>query len=196
MECFVFPLSQSNLFPLTTKPLNIFEAKYIQMVEESIAAQIPIAIAYVPENGDTYRTIAGYGIAQIIERRADNSMLVFIQGQGKVRLGPQKNAKDSLYIVCECEKIFEDLNLDDSLKAKYMNLSQLLVQWVQKHIPDQNQREIFIRHLTGPQEIIGSFAAYLIRDYDLQYEMMEIFSLSEQIQYLHRLFESNELTNG
>jgi len=75
-----------------------------------------------------------------------------------------------------------------------MTLSQLLVQWVQKHIADAQQREIFVRSLKGPQEIIGAFAAYLIRDYDLQYEMMEIFSLNEQIRYLYRLFESNELT--
>ncbi len=196
MECFVFPLTQSNLFPMTTKPLNIFETKYLKMIEDSIASQTPIALAYVPENGDTFRSVAGYGIPQIIEHRPNNSLLVFLQGQGKVRLGQQIQDKNSQYIICDCEKIFEDLNLDDALKSKYMNLSQLLVQWVQKHISEPTQREIFIRHLTGPQEIIGSFAAYLIRDYDLQYEMMEIFSLNEQIKYLHRLFESNELTNG
>jgi Lon protease-like protein len=194
MECFVFPLTQSNLFPMTTKPLNIFETKYLKMIEDAIKSQTPIALAYVPENGDTFRSIAGYGIPQIIERRPNNSMLVFLQGQGKVRLGQQ--VQESPYIICEYEKIVEDLVLDDELKNKYMILSQLLVQWVQKHIPEPSQREIFIRHLTGPQEIIGSFAAYLIRDYDLQYEMMEIFSLNEQIKYLHRLFESNELTNG
>ena len=63
-----------------------------------------------------------------------------------------------------------------------------------KNIPEQKQREIFIQSLKSPQEVIGAFAAYLIRDYDLQYEMMEIHSSDEQINYLYRLFESNELT--
>lgn len=195
MECFVFPLTHSNLFPLTTKPLNIFEIKYLKMIDDAIQKSIPIALGYVPENGDTYRSIAGYGLPQIIERRSDNSLLVFMAGQGKVKLIKEIQPAGCPYIICEAEKIIEDLSLDDELKHKYMVLSQLLVKWVQKHIPDHKQREIFIKNLTGPQEIIGSFAAYLIRDYDLQYEMMEIFSLNEQIEYLFRLFESNELTN-
>ncbi len=195
MECLVFPLNHSNLFPLTTKPLNIFEIKYLKMIDDSIEKNIPIALAYVPENGDTHRSIAGFGIPQIIERRPNNTVLVFLPGQGKVKLGRQIQPADCPYLICEAEIIQEDLNLDDELKNKYLILSQLLAKWVQKHIPDHKQQEIFIKNLKGPQEVIGSFAAYLIRDYDLQYEMMEIFSLNEQIKYLFRLFESNELTN-
>lgn len=195
MECFVFPLTHTNLFPLTTKPLNIFETKYLKMIEDSMEKQIPIALGYVPENGDTYRSTAGYGVPQIIDRRPNGSLLVFMVGIGKVKLGKEIQSSDNPYIICETEKISEDLSLNDDLKSKYIILSQVLVKWVQKHIPDPAQREIFIRNLKGPQEIIGSFASYLIRDYDLQYEMMEILSLNEQIKYLYRLFESNELTN-
>jgi len=61
--------------------------------------------------------------------------------------------------------------------------------------PIPQQREIFIRGLIGPQEVIGAFAAYLILDYDLQYEMMEIDSLNDQIIFLYRLLESGKLTN-
>lgn len=211
MECFVFPLQQTNLFPLTTKPLNIFEARYIKMINDSIDQGIPIALGYVPENGDTYRSIAGFGMPQIIDQRPDGSLLVFMIGQGKIRLNPredhpsaqtsqQASSSSGLhqevpYIKSQGEVIYDDLQLNDELKNKYMVLSQLLVRWVQKHVPDSGQREIFVRSLKGPQEIIGAFASYLIRDYDLQYEMMEIFSLNEQINFLYRLFESNELTN-
>jgi len=195
MKCFVFPLTQSNLFPLTTKPLNIFEARYIQMVRDAIEKNIPIAIAYVPENGDTYRTLAGYGHPQIVDERADGTLLVFIGGVGKLRLTEQIQDENSLYIVSQCEIVQEDFDLDQSLKNQYMTLSQVLVRWVQKHIPDPAQREIFIRSLQGPREVIGAFSAYLIRDYDLQYELMEILNLNDQIRFLYRLFESNELVS-
>lgn len=204
MECFVFPLQQTNLFPLTTKPLNIFEARYIKMINDSIEQGIPIALGYVPENGDTYRSVAGFGMPQIIDQRPDGSLLVFMIGQGKIRFDHRSQENTStarseqdqeLYIKAQGEVVYDDLSLDDQLKNKYMVLSQLLVRWVQKHVPDSGQREIFVRSLKGPQEIIGAFAAYLIRDYDLQYEMMEIFSLNEQINFLYRLFESNELTS-
>lgn len=216
MECFIFPLLQTNLFPQTTKPVLVSDPQSVFMIQDSIDQKIPIALAYVPENGDTYRSIAGYGYPQVIEQKPDGSMLVFFVGLGKVKLTQNTVAPDrvalseshsagstlksfahgrSPHLISIVEKINEDLTLHEDLKSKYMTLSHLLVSWVQKHIKDPQQREVFIRNLSGPQEIIGSFAAYLIRDYDLQYEMMEIYSLNEQIEYLYRLFESNELTN-
>lgn len=195
MKCFVFPLTHANLFPLTTKPLNIFEPRYLQMVEDSLLTKTPIALAYVPENGDTYRSIAGFGQPQVIDQRPNDNLLIFLPGQGKIRILDEEKGEDSrLYIIANCEIVIESLELDESLQTKYATLSKLLIQWVNKHIPDQEQRDIFIRSLKGPQETVSAFAAYLIRDYDLQYEMMEIFNINEQIQYLHRLYESNELT--
>lgn len=195
MKCFVFPLTHANLFPLTTKPLNIFEPRYLQMVEDSLNTNTPIVLAYVPENGDTYRSIAGFGVPQVIDQRPNETLLVFLPGQGKVRILSEDQSDPLLpYIVAECEPIIEEFTLDPALDSKFAALTGLLIQWVQKHIPDQEQRDIFIRSLKGPQETVSAFAAYLIRDYDLQYEMMEIFNLNDQVRYLHRLYESNELT--
>lgn len=195
MKCFVFPLTHANLFPLTTKPLNIFEPCYLQMVEDSLESKTPIALAYVPENGDTYRAIAGYGIPQVIDQRPNETILIFLPGQAKVRIiDEDKSNHGKPYIIAHCEIVTEDLVVDEHLQSQLMALSKLLIQWVQKHIPDPVQREIFVRSLKGPQEVTSAFAAYLIRDYDLQYEMMEIFNINDQIRYLHRLYESNELT--
>ncbi len=91
--------------------------------------------------------------------------------------------------------VVEELSLNENLKSKYMNLSEVLVRWITTHIADPVQRETFIRSLKGPQEVIGAFSAYLIYDYDLQYEAMELSSLGEQIQFLHRLLESGKLTH-
>lgn len=200
MKCFVFPLTHANLFPLTTKPLNIFEPRYLQMIDDSLESKTPIALAYVPENGDTYRSIAGYGMPQIIDQRPNDTILIFLAGQGKVRILSEnkEESQNKPYIVADCEivteDITEDITVDEGLEQKYVALSRLLIQWVQRHIPDPEQRELFIKSLKGPQEIISAFAAYLIRDYDLQYEMMEIFNINDQINYLYRLYESKELS--
>lgn len=165
------------------------------MVEDSLNKNIPIALAYVPENGDTYRSIAGFGLPQVIDQRPNDNLLVFLPGTAKVRILSEDKSDPSLpYIVADCELVKEDFAIDPTLDTKFITLTNLLIQWVQKHIPDQEQREIFIRSLKGPQETVSAFAAYLIRDYDLQYEMMEIFNINDQIRYLYRLYESNELT--
>lgn len=192
---YLFPLTNVTLFPRTTKPLNIFEPRYLRMVNESINQGIPIAVCFVPEGSNEIRPIAGFAIPQVIEQRPDGTMLIFMSGQGKVRLNMERIHVEEGLSTAEGEIVVENLVLDEKLKPKYMALSESLIRWIRLHIPDPQQREIFIRGLTGPQEVIGAFAAYLILDYDLQYEMMEINSLNDQIVFLYRLLESGKLTN-
>ncbi len=192
---YLFPLTNVTLFPRTTKPLNIFEPRYLKMVKESISQGTPIAICFVPEGSTDIRPVAGFAIPQVIEERPDGTMLVFMSGQGKVKLDIDHVKVENEISQATGEIVVENLILNDKLKPKYMALSESLIRWIRQHIPDPQQREIFIRGLTGPQEVIGAFAAYLILDYDLQYEMMEIDSLNDQIIFLYRLLESGKLTN-
>lgn len=192
---FIFPLTNINLFPYTTKPLHVFEPRYVEMVNQSIKHGIPIAVCFVPEGTNEIRPVAGYAIPQIIERKHDQTLLVFMAGEGKVQLDLHSISTEDLVSSMHGEPVVEELSLNESLKAKYMNLSEVLVRWITTHIGDPLQRETFIRSLKGPQEVIGAFSAYLIYDYDLQYEAMELTSLSEQILFLHRLLESGKLTH-
>ncbi len=184
-----------NLFPSTTKPLQIFEERYIQMIHESIVKKIPIALCFVPEGTQEIRPLAGFGFPQIIESRDDGTLVVFIAGAGKTLLDLQNLKSVDPYIIAQGKAVTQDLTLDDKLKPTYTKLSHVLVRWIKKHISDAHQQEIFIRSLIGPQEVVSAFAAYLVTDYDLQYELMQLHSLSQQIQFLYRLLESGELTN-
>lgn len=192
---YIFPLTNINLFPNTTKPLNIFEARYVEMVNQSILRGIPIALCFVPEDSNEIRPIAGFSIPQVIERRPDGTMLIFMSGQGKALLNLRSIKTEDTVSSMEGTVVTEDKILDETLKSKYMALSEVLVRWVTNHVLDSHQREVFVKGLVGPPEVIGAFAAYLIYDYDLQYEIMEINSLNEQIRFLYRLFESGKLTN-
>ena len=187
---FIFPITNVSLFPRTTKPINVFEPKYIKMVHESIYQKVPIAICFVPENSNEIRPVAGFAIPKIVETQND-AMLVFMSAHAKVRLNFTTLFYDENELaIAEGEVIKEDLILDESLKSKYMSLSESLAYWIRQNIPDTNQREIFIRGLIGPEEVISAFAAYLIYDHDMQYEILEMDSLANQIKFLYRLLES------
>ncbi len=192
---FIFPLTNINLFPNTTKPLNVFEPRYVEMVNQSIQSGIPIALCFVPEGSHEIRPIAGFAVPQVIERRSDGTMLVFMAGEGKAKLNLSTIKTEDLVSSVEGTIVCEDKVLDDSLRAKYVALSEVLVRWITSHISDPLQRDTFIKSLNGPENVIGAFSAYLIYDYDLQYEMMEIISINEQIKFLYRLLESGKLTN-
>ncbi|MGE0634115.1 MAG: LON peptidase substrate-binding domain-containing protein, partial [Pseudobdellovibrionaceae bacterium] len=95
----MFPLPNIVFYPSTSKPLNIFETRYIQMVQDAIAEKKPLALAFYDDSetrgaqrvrlGEPLpfvREIAGYGDPMILEKRTDDSMLVLVQSKGKVRL--------------------------------------------------------------------------------------------------------------
>lgn len=204
MEVFLFPLVNVTLFPRTTKPLNVFEPRYLAMIREAIQSQTPIAIGYIEDpakvapvrSGEVVpfvREIAGYGFPQIIEERVNGTLLIFLQGQGKLRLGKVID-KGTPYIVCDGEILPENAIVKDVSGRELASLNKILHRWVQTHIPDPAQREMFVRNLTQPEEIVGSFASYLVRDYDLQQMVLEFNDINEKIHFLHRLVESNELT--
>lgn len=205
MEVFLFPLVNVTLFPSTTKPLHIFEPRYLEMVHQSIESSTPIAIGYIEDPTQVVnvqagevvpfvREVAGYGHPQIVEERINGSLLIFLRGQGKARLGAVKHMKTP-YIVCEASEIPENNVVETDQLKTLENLHRVLLRWVDKHIPDQIQREIFVKSLSGAVETVGAFAAYMIRDYDLQQMVLEYNDINEKIDFLHRLFESGELTN-
>ena len=204
MEVFLFPLVNVSLFPKTTKPLNIFEPRYLEMVRVAADKKLPIAIGFIEDAtqvgpvkaGDVVpyvRPVAGYGYPQIVEERLNGTMLVFLQGTGKVRLGKVLE-RGTAYMVVEAEKIEEKTVVTADSQSALDHLLKILTRWIYTHIPDPQQQEIFMKSLTGPEEIVGAFASYLIRDYDLQQMALEYNDINEKVHFLHRLTESNELT--
>lgn len=202
MEVFLFPLVNVTLFPRTTKPLQIFEERYVSMINDSIEKQIPIALGFmdnsqylmptnVGEKVSYVREIAGYGFPQIIEERLNGTLLIFLRGDGRLKLGPVIDDSRP-YLVCEAELLEDDFTVDSKMNLKLKALHDILLRWIQNHIPDPAQKEIFIKSLVSPREIIGAFSAYLLKDYDLQQLCLEFNSYNEKIDFLSRLVESGE----
>lgn len=203
MDVYLFPLVNVCLFPGTTKPLNIFEPRYLQMVRDAIATGTPIALGFIEniesvkphkvgEKLSYVREVAGYGTPTIVQERLNGTLLIFIQAEGKLRLGQLKST-ETPYLVVEGEIIKEEMNLSDE-SSKYVNtLNHILARWIQTHIPDPEQKNLFLSSLRGPQEIVGAFATYLVRDYDVQQMLLEMNDINDKIKTLYRLVESNEV---
>lgn len=203
MEVFVFPIGNVVFYPSTSKPLNIFEPRYIQMVRDSIRTGTPIALAYVDEPDQQYiynpgaeltfvRQVAGYGFPLILEEREDGSMVIFLQGQGKVKLGAVK--RDSKpYICCEAEAIPENHLVKNELAARFMTLNKVLNRWIQDHVPDPESQKQFLRNIQSPEEVIGCFASYLVADHDMQQLILESNDINEKIDLVNGLISSGEI---
>ncbi len=198
---FVFPLVNVNLFPRTTKPLNIFEPRYLQMVKDAVAKDIPIAIGFIEdpnkispinpgEKISFVNEIVGYGKVQVIEERNNGFLLVFVHGMGKARLGKVQNS-DTPYFVCEATPIFENLIPNPELHEKIHLINRILAKWITDYFSNSMQSEMFLKQLDGPEAIISAFSAYLVKDFDLQQIVLEMDDINDKIEFLYRLVLSN-----
>lgn len=173
------------------------------MVRDSIRTGTPIALAYVDEPDQQYvynpgtelnfvRQVAGYGFPLILEEREDGSMVIFLQGQGKVKLGAVKhNSKP--YICCEAEAISENHMIKNELAARFMTLNKVLNRWIHDHVPDPDSQKQFLKNIQSPEEVIGCFASYLVADHDMQQLILESNDINEKINLVNGLISSGEI---
>jgi uncharacterized protein len=203
MNVAVFPLVNVCLFPGTTKPLNIFEPRYLQMMRDCVAMGQPVALGFIenienvkphkPGESLSYvREIAGFGRPTIVQERLNGTLLVFVHAEGKVKLGPLQ-ASETPYLVVSAEKIIEEPTLRGSSDQYVDILNKILARWIQTHVPDPEQRKFFLESVKGPLEVVGAFASYIVRDYDIQQMILEMNDINDKIQVLYRLVESNEI---
>lgn len=172
------------------------------MVEKAVETNTPVALGFVEDPlsitavrpGEEIlfvKSVAGFGHVQVVEKRTNENILIFIYGEGKLRLGKLLNT-NTPYMVCEAEVIEEKSDLDESLQGSLTALESILHRWIRKHVADPNQQKIFIKNIIGPKEVVGAFASYLVEDYELQQMVLEMNDINEQIQFLIRLIGSRK----
>lgn len=180
----------------------MFEPRYIQMVQDAIKTGTPIALGHVDEPDQEYqyeygeflrfvRSIAGFGFPLILEERKDQTMLIFLQGKGKVRLGKVLN-EGTPYIVCEADVISENCDLTEQTSGEYFVVHKILMNWINTNVPDPNNREQLIRNIRTPQEVVGCVASYMIPDHDLQQLILESNDINEKIHLITGMISSGE----
>lgn len=191
VEVAVFPLTRMSFFPGTTKPLNIFEARYIEMVEDALRADSLIALAYSEPSATKaqgvgvlghLRSIAGVGKAQLIERRADGTMLIILIAAGKVRFERilHESQSSKPYLRAEARWVKEDLQLSDSYLFLFHRLQKDLGRWLISHVASAEDRGKFMAQLETPEQKINAISSLMVLDSEVQQSLLECDRLEDR----------------
>ena len=121
----VFPLSNFIIFPHTTVPLNIFEPRYIEMINESIKTNKIIGLIQ-PKNKsvDSVPELHNVGCLGKITNFKDVDGEYLIELSGLSRFNITKEIKNNKSYR-ECEVNFEGFQGDLKLKKEILNFSDL-----------------------------------------------------------------------
>ena len=126
MELPIFPLNGAVLFPGTSLPLNIFENRYIEMINYSLARDRYIGMIQTNQNSELYK-VGCIGKIHSFNETNDGRYLISLQGTNcfKVVREIKKNfsfriVEAEMLPVVEDKEFLEDNQKIDLLK-KYKN---------------------------------------------------------------------------
>ena len=120
----VFPLSNFIIFPETTTPLNIFEPRYIQMVDDAMKSHRIIGMIQ-PKKKDKIPSLYDIGCAGKItsfHETEDGRYLIVLVGISRFKITEELNT-DKLYRVCKVS--FNEFNNDLKDKKEEIKFSDL-----------------------------------------------------------------------
>ena len=122
----VFPLSNFIFFPNTSAPLNIFEPRYIQMIDDSMKSDRIIGMIQPKKSGDTKKPdlfkIGCMGKITSFNETDDGRYLIILNGICRFKIMSEVNS-DNLYR--ECEVKYEEFSSDLTEKSDEIKYSDL-----------------------------------------------------------------------
>jgi len=121
MKIPIFPLNGAIMFPKTNLPLNIFEERYIDMVDYSLSTNRLIGMTQFKENSALYN-IGCYGKITIFNETPDKKYLINLEGVNCFKI-IKENKTTHKFRVCEIEIIdsFGSNELKESQKTIILN---------------------------------------------------------------------------
>jgi Lon protease-like protein len=122
----VFPISNFIIFPHTTVPLNIFEPRYIEMINDSMKTNKMIGLIQPKNNGDSsipaLHKIGCLGKITNFKNTSDGRFMIDLNGITRFEITKEiKNTKP--YRICETS--YDSFELDLTPEKKKLEFSDL-----------------------------------------------------------------------
>ncbi len=103
----IFPLNGAILFPKTNLPLNIFERRYLKMVDYALSKNKKFGMIQSKDNGNLYE-IGCIGKIISYEETADGRYLINIVGEQYFKVLNEKKSQN-LFRTVEAKEFVPDI---------------------------------------------------------------------------------------
>ena len=116
MKIPIFPLNGAVMFPNTNLPLNIFEERYMDMVDYSLSNNKIIGMIQRRANNELY-DVGCYGKITAFSETLDKRYIINLEGKNCFKIIREINS-DFKFRLCEIEPLndYNNNNLKDKLK--------------------------------------------------------------------------------
>ena len=194
----IFPLSNFIFFPQTTVPLNIFEPRYIQMVDDAMKADRIIGMVQPKKTNQTIPILYNVGCAGKItsfNETEDGRYLIVLDGISRFKILEELN-NDKLYRECKVnfDKFSNDINNQkeeikfSDLELIFKNLKSLF----NKQGYTINWKELEKRSFDQTINTLSMASPFSLEEKQV---LLETINLNERKQKLEEILKTYTLDN-
>ena len=198
----VFPLSNFIMFPGTTVPLNIFEPRYLQMVNESMKSHRMIGMIQPKKSGvlkkpDLYE-IGCLGKITSFNETEDGRILIILNGVCRFKINSEINS-DKLYR--ECEVKYNNFSNDISQKSNEVNFSdlKLIMENMKKFFKKQgyivNLKDLEKKNLSQTLNDLSMASPFSLEEKQILLESLDINIRKEKMEQILNNYIKDEFEN-
>jgi len=201
LEVCLFPLHQTFLFPYTTITLNIFEHRYLEMVEYSVAKKVPIGLICnqkVPQTGSIrdldYKSLVGealnraqiFGLGHpvILGEVDQQTKLVAITGHATGI--PKFLHHEENFTSVWTEVHYPGPKLDPKYLFRINRLKKDLFKCIREKIDNPNIIEQFEQSCQGPEQVIGHASLFLMNGNHQKWHLLGLEGQEAKLDYIYQ----------
>lgn len=165
----VFPLFNAVLFPGTTLPLQILEARYSEMLKDVQDQKKPLAVALVlPGEGEELilNSICGVGEVQVCEDHGDGRSEILVHGSRRVRLCSVK--QQTPYLVMEAEELEPEDGVDFAFDRTFEDFVSLVKTWAFLNPKFPDQLTAMFDEFANYGELTDFFVFHFMKDAEMK----------------------------
>jgi Lon protease-like protein len=192
MEVALFPLPETVLLKCVPLPLHIFEPRYQQMISESLAGRIPVAVTTIDKRSNYLNRMVIAGYPQVLHDFGDGRLDIVILGEHKICL--KKKIQDQPFLMFEGLEQIENHDFSDEDHFECDSLRTLLVRWAEAQIPDPKALEAFKKQISGNEALINFSALAFLKTAESRKHLLSLSHGQEKLEYIMREIGPREIS--
>ena len=189
----IFPLNGAILFPETNLPLNIFEERYIEMIDFALGKNKLLGMIQTKDNGELYR-VGCIGRINSFNETKDGRYIINLRGKNHFSILKELPSNHKFRLV---ESVFENINIiqDKTFELKKFN-KELFITKYRPYINRINPSIDFnLINKIEPATLIKFIAMSCPFSSADKQMLLETFNLNDLAHKLIILFEYYSSTN-
>lgn len=195
IKAHLFPLPRLILNPGGKITLNIFEPRYLKLLEDCMEKGFPMAIGHaLSENGENCLRIphekypyvydeVGYGTVRVLAKTDANTKIVVIEGEGKAKI-QSVCPFEAPFISVKLSPLEMKQDLDPMNTFLYRRMRGLTQDKLKEMVDNEREVHILMDQLQTPKELVAFYTDHLLRDFDTRMKVFSSNDINEKIQIL------------